>query len=76
VLLALVERGLARDQSYRIVQRNAMAAWERGSSLHDVLAADPEVTLDSAELAQCFSTEHFLANSGVVFDRLSALELN
>jgi adenylosuccinate lyase len=76
VLLALVERGLARDQSYRIVQRNAMAAWERGAPLHEVLDADPEVTLDSAELARCFSTERLLANAGVVFDRLTALELN
>jgi adenylosuccinate lyase len=75
VLLALVERGLARDESYRIVQRDAMAAWERGAPLHEVLAADPEVILDSAELARCFSTERFLANAGVVFDRLSALEL-
>jgi adenylosuccinate lyase len=40
VLLALVESGLTRDGAYRIVQRNAMAAWEAKGTLHDLLAAD------------------------------------
>ncbi|CAN5329465.1 adenylosuccinate lyase [soil metagenome] len=75
VLLALVERGMTRDDAYRIVQRNAMAAWAEGDRLHDRLAADPEVTLDQETLARCFSTERFLANTAVVFDRLAAVEL-
>ena len=75
VLLALVEGGMTRDEAYRVVQRNAMAAWERGEPLHELLAADPEVTLDREDLARCFATERFLANAGVVFDRLAAFEL-
>jgi adenylosuccinate lyase len=44
VLLALVATGLTRDEAYRIVQRNAMLAWEQRTPFRDVLAADPEVT--------------------------------
>ena len=75
VLLELIETGLSRDAAYRIVQRNAMRAWDEGTSLRDLLAADPEVTLDPARLARCFSAERFLANTGIVFDRLASLDL-
>ena len=75
VLLALVERGSSRDEAYRIVQRNAMDAWESQRSLHDLLAADPEVTLDATTLAECFEPQRFVRNAGVVFDRLEAVEL-
>ena len=48
VLLALARAGISREDSYRIVQRNAMATWENlgtpaGRSFRDNLAADPEV---------------------------------
>ncbi len=75
VLLALVDAGLSRDDAYRLVQRNALAAWEEGEPLRELLAADPEVTLDQATLAACFDPDHFLRHTAVVFDRLDALEL-
>ena len=75
VLLALIEHELTRDEAYRVVQRNAMRAWDEGNQLHDLLASDPEVTLDATALAECFSAERFLRNTGVVFDRLEATEL-
>ena len=48
VLLALTRAGILREDAYRIVQRNAMATWEKlgkpgGRSFRDNLAADPEV---------------------------------
>jgi adenylosuccinate lyase len=75
VLLALIEEGMSRDEAYRVVQRNAMAAWDDGEQLHDLLAADDAVTLEAEVLADCFSAERFLRNSGVVFERLGASEL-
>ena len=48
VLLALVASGLTRDTAYRIVQRNAMAAWEQGKPFRSLLEADPEVTVSEA----------------------------
>jgi adenylosuccinate lyase len=76
VLLALIEhQGLSRDEAYRIVQRNAMRAWDEGEQLHDLLAGDPEVVLDRGTLAECFSAERFLRHAGVVFERLASVEL-
>lgn len=43
VLLLLTEKGVSRELAYRIVQRNAMAAWEGKGNLKDLLAVDPDV---------------------------------
>ena len=75
VLLALIEGGMSRDAAYRIVQRNAMDAWEAARPLQELLAADPEVTLDTATLADCFEPQRFLRNSRVVFDRLEGVKV-
>ena len=74
VLLALVESGMGRDAAYRIVQRNAMAAWEERRSFHDLLAADPEVTaaLDDKVLAACFDLDRAVANIDRFFAALDA----
>ena len=72
VLLALVENGMSRDGAYRIVQRNAMKAWEERRSFHDLLAADAEVAavLDDKDLAACFDLGRALANIDRVFATL------
>jgi adenylosuccinate lyase len=75
VLLALAERGHSRDAAYRIVQNNAMATWDEGGTLRERLSTDPECDLTAEELEACFSTDRFLRNTNVVFDRLEALEL-
>ncbi len=74
-LLALIENGLSRDDAYRIVQRNALAAWDGGEQLLDLLKDDPAVNLPLERLTACFSVERFLANSAIVFERLEALEI-
>ena len=75
VLLALIEdQGMTRDDAYRTVQRNAMRAWDEGLRLRDVLAEDTDVALHPDVLDRCFSSEYFLRNSGVVFDRLAEID--
>ena len=75
VLLALVEKGFSRDDAYRIVQRNALAAWDGGEQLLDLLLQDPDVTIPNAALGSLFAVERFLANSAIVFERLEALQV-
>jgi adenylosuccinate lyase len=72
VLLALIEAGRTRDEAYRMVQRNAMRAWQEETSFRDLLAADPDVssTLDAARLDACFDLKRALANVNHVFDAL------
>lgn len=43
VLLALTEKGVTREEAYRLVQRNAMKCWETGQDLKTLLQADPDV---------------------------------
>ena len=76
VLLALIELGHSRVEAYSIVQRNALAAWDGGEQLLDLLKADPEVTLPPRELEACFSVDRFLANAAIVFERLAPLEVS
>ena len=66
VLLALVERGMPRDEAYRIVQAAAAAAWDE---------ADPNVVrlLSAADLAELFDPGRYVRNLDVVFDRLAKL---
>jgi adenylosuccinate lyase len=73
VLLALVESGLSREDAYRIVQRNAHTAWNKGGGdFRANLAADPEVSdrLSGEQLADCFATDLHQANLGVIWERL------
>ncbi len=75
VLLSLIESGMTRDDAYRVVQRSAMRSWDEGADLQELLAADPDMALDDEALADCFSTDRFLRNSGIVFERLADLEV-
>ena len=75
VLLAIIdEQGLSRDEAYRIVQRNALRSWDEGLPLRDLLAEDLDVALHPDVLDRCFSPQHFLRHSGIVFDRLQQIE--
>lgn len=75
VLLALVTAGILRDDAYKIVQRNAMKAWEEKTSFKDLIKADPEVTsrLSEAEIDGLFDPSHHLRHMGVIFERVAAL---
>ena len=68
VLLALVEGGLSRDEAYRVVQRNAMRAWDEQLDFRSLLAADPE--LKSVDLDAAFDLSRSLRHLDQIFDRL------
>jgi adenylosuccinate lyase len=72
VLLALVEAGKTRDEAYRIVQRNAMQAWQEERPFIELLRADDDVTtaLDDARLVACFDLTHALEHATEVVDGL------
>jgi adenylosuccinate lyase len=73
VLLALVQAGATRDDAYRIVQDNAMKAWDQGRSFRELIAADERVTLSDADLDRAFDLQRSLANIGAVFEALEPL---
>jgi adenylosuccinate lyase len=73
VLLALVEKGMSREQAYALVQANSHRAWNTDAgNFRDNLSADPEITalLSSEELATCFDPQLQLQNLDQVYQRL------
>ncbi|HWB21607.1 MAG TPA: hypothetical protein VG652_01820, partial [Gaiellaceae bacterium] len=75
LLLALVESGLDRGEAYRLVQRNAMQAWDEERDFRELVRADGEISsrLDDAALETVFDLSATVQHVGVVFDRLRAL---
>ncbi len=73
VLLALVSGGLSRDAAYRIVQRDARAAWEENRPFRQVLDEDPEVTLVGDELDTAFDLTRTLRHAHRFTDALEEL---
>jgi adenylosuccinate lyase len=74
VLLALTQAGLTRDDSYRLVQRNAMKVWESDGalSLLDLLKADTDVTarLSAADLEGLFDLGYHFRHVETIFARV------
>jgi adenylosuccinate lyase len=73
VLLALVSSGLSRDQAYRIVQRDARAAWAERRPFRAVLEDDAEVTLSEEQLDQAFDLSRTLRHTDRFANALAAL---
>lgn len=73
VLVALVEKGLSRDEAYDIVQRNAMKSWDtKGLMFIDTLKQDEEVMkyLTEKELNEIFDVQKFLRNVPYIYERV------
>lgn len=72
ILLALVEHGVSREDSYSLVQRNAMRTWRGEGNLLDLLKADPDVTakLTDAELEALFDLEYHFKHVDTIFERV------
>ena len=74
VLLALTQTGMARQQAYEIVQRNAMRVWDEGVDLKSALLADEALMarIDRAQIEACFDLDRHLAHVDTLIDRALA----
>jgi adenylosuccinate lyase len=72
VLLALTQKGVGREESYRMVQRNAMRAWNGEGALLDLLKADPDVSkaLTPKELEALFDLGYHFQHVDTIFARV------
>lgn len=73
VLLTLVEKGINREDAYRIVQTNAHQAWNTpGGNFQKLLESDPQVKekLTPEEINECFNPDYQLRNLPKVYQRL------
>ncbi len=72
VLLALTQAGCSREDSYALVQRNAMKTWEHGADFLTELKADQDVTakLKPAELETMFDLDYHTKHVDTIFRRV------
>ncbi len=73
VMLTLVEKGMSREEAYRIVQSCAHEAWNQPEgNFHALIAKNPAVTsqLTPDEIEQCFDPQHHLKHLDEVYQRL------
>ncbi|MDB4895578.1 MAG: adenylosuccinate lyase [Firmicutes bacterium] len=72
VLLALVEKGLSREQAYAIVQAKAMEAWAKQVHVRKLLEQDPTIQslLTAGELDEAFDATRHLRHVDTIFKRL------
>src|SRR3546814_341771 len=71
VLLALTQAGISREDSYRLVQRNAMKVWGGDSDFLALLQADPEIAgkIPEDKLTACFDARYHTKHVDTIFAR-------
>jgi adenylosuccinate lyase len=72
VLIALTKKGMAREDAYRVVQRNAMKAWREDKDFAALLKADPDVRgkLSDKEIAASVDLKYHLKHVDTIFRRV------
>ncbi|MGM9924853.1 MAG: adenylosuccinate lyase [Bacillus sp. (in: firmicutes)] len=72
VLLALIDKGLAREEAYDTVQPRAMQAWDEQVQFRTLIEGDDKITslLSPEEIADCFDYNYHLKNVDVIFERV------
>jgi adenylosuccinate lyase len=72
IMLALTQKGVAREDAYRLVQRNAMTAWKGEGDFRALLKADADVRakLSDAEIEANFDLEHHFKHVDTIFQRV------
>jgi adenylosuccinate lyase len=77
VLLALIDKGMLREDAYRVVQESAMEAWREGVDFGDLVKANPAVRaagLSDTDIEAAMDPTKHSAGREVIFARLEALE--
>jgi adenylosuccinate lyase len=72
LLLALIEKGAQRNESYEAVQRNAMASWSGDGDLLSLVSKDPFITkyLKAGEIKACFNPKYYLRHMDQIYRRV------
>ncbi|MBI5416885.1 adenylosuccinate lyase [Candidatus Poribacteria bacterium] len=71
-LLALVDKGLTREESYQIVQRNALLVWDKNIDFKNLLLDDPIIKqkLTSKDIEEIFDLNYYLRNINKIYKRI------
>jgi adenylosuccinate lyase len=71
VLLGLIEKGMSRENAYKLVQKNALYAWENRKDFKQVIKEESEINtkMNSDEINELFSNNYFLRNIEEIYKR-------
>jgi adenylosuccinate lyase len=72
LLLALTQKGVARETAYEWVQRNAMKVWDENQAFQELVKKDPEIAarLSAEEIDRVFAVDTYLRNVDAIFERV------
>jgi adenylosuccinate lyase len=72
LLLALTQKGIARETAYEWVQRNAMKVWDEKKDFRELLGSDADISgqLSVAEIDKVFNLDTYLRNIDTIFERV------
>jgi len=72
LLLKCIEKGVSREESYALVQKNAMKSWSEGLDFKQLILEDKQVmsTLSREDIDSVFRLENFLGHVDFIFDRV------
>lgn len=71
IMLSLIEKGLSREDSYKLVQKLAMDAWTRNKNFEKLLLKNKQIRkyLTEEEIKKCLSIENYLKNIEKIYER-------
>jgi adenylosuccinate lyase len=72
LMLALTQKGIAREEAYRWTQRNAMRVWDEGGDYRELVRADEDIAahLSAEEIERVFDVKYYLRNVDQIFERV------
>ena len=72
VMLELTKKGMSREKSYKIVQKNAMAAWKKNKSFESLISEDKSITkiLSKKEISNLFKFDYHTKKVNYIFKRV------
>ena len=72
VLLALVDKGITREEAYKLVQKNAMQSWTKGKNFLSLLKKDKKISalLKKNEIEKIFNLKAQFKNIDIIFKRI------
>jgi adenylosuccinate lyase len=75
-MIELIRQGLTRESAYRLVQRNAMAAWKQQRDFKKLLLDDKDVRkkLPAQKIEKCFDIGFYLRNVDVILKRTGIIK--
>ena len=72
ILIALVKKGLTREEAYRLVQKRALESWNSNGDFKQAILDDNTInkSLSSAEIEECFNLKNQIKNIDIIYKKV------